>query len=167
MMRYYWAYGSNLCEASMRVRCPAARKVGRLFLTDAQLVFRGVADVVSFPGGTVPGGLWKITHRCERALDQYEGVSSRFYKKRYIRVRVHGQVRSVLFYQMTMGRGVMPPTNAYLDTIARGYADFGLDTLPLDEAFARSWSEKELTPRLRRRRADKGMVPFARLEDAA
>lgn len=160
-MRYYWAYGSNLCRASMRRRCPGARFVGRLDVQDARLVFRGVADVVVDKGSFVPGGLWSITPEDERELDHYEGVASRFYLKRYLRMNVGDRVRKILFYQMRMSTGVMPPSQAYLDVIARGYGDFGLPLEVLDAAVVASWGDKEVTPVLRARHDRKGRPTLA------
>src|SRR4051812_26790923 len=54
----YWAYGSNLNITRMQSRCPDAKPMTALYLDDASLVFRGVADVVSHIGGRTAGGLW-------------------------------------------------------------------------------------------------------------
>lgn len=149
----YWAYGSNLSIRQMAQRCPDAEMVGPLVVDDGALVFRGVADVVGRRGSRVAGGLWRITPRCERTLDHYEGVSKRLYMKRYLTIAIDGgEPEDVLFYQMRTHRGVMPPTDAYLRTIADGYADFGLDVARLDQALSEAWQCKELTPTLRDRR---------------
>src|SRR5262252_7297802 len=105
---YYWAYGSNLNVAAMRRRCPAAEQVRKMFVTDAALVFRGVADVTVRKGNMVPGGLWKITEKCEASLDRYEGVGTRFYLKRYLPIKIKGKVHDCMFYQMRASTGVMP-----------------------------------------------------------
>lgn len=160
----YWAYGSNLCVESMSRRCPAAKKLGRLTVQDAALVFRGVADVVVREGLCVPGGLWEVTERCERELDRYEGVSSGFYLKRYLTIKRKGKDKpeQVLFYQMKMSRGIMPPSQAYLDVISNGYKDFGIDTSYLDAALQESWGNKKVTPILRERHKRKGEPTLAR-----
>lgn len=165
-MTFYFAYGSNLCHAKMRQRCPRAKAVRPLTLTRAGLVFRGVADVTLQPLDTdiVQGGLWKITGECERTLDQFEGVANRFYLKRYIPVMQDGRMQDVLFYQMRMKKGIMPPTDEYLNTIARGYRDFGLDTAYLDAALEAAWGNKHITQELHERRLRKGSPKFARLE---
>lgn len=162
MSTLYWAYGSNLNVAHMASRCPKAKKLGRLFVTDAALVFRGVADVTVLEGSVVPGGLWRITRECEAALDRYEGVASRFYLKRYLRVKVEGKKQDVLFYQMRMSTGVQPPFESYLDTIAQGYKDFDLPLDLLSYAVERSWTDKDLTPILRKRWQDRGSPSLAR-----
>lgn len=165
----YWAYGSNLNVRAMATRCPRAKKRGKMIVTDAALVFRGVADVVHRKGSQVQGGLWRITKECERALDAYEGARGEngFYVKRYFHMVINGVHEDVLFYQMNMrdegmARGVMPPSEYYLDTIAQGYRDFGLELAELDEALHEAWGTKKVTPRLRERHRNRGLPKLAR-----
>jgi hypothetical protein len=161
----YWAYGSNLNVRQMKVRCPKAEKVGPFPLTDGRLIFRGVADVVGDVGETVPGGLWWITRDCERALDRYEGYFGKgygnMYDKRYITLSVKGEVVDCLFYKMN-SRGVYPPSQAYLDSIREGYADFGLDEEKLAEAVEYSYSRKRKTADVRERYRRKGRPSLAK-----
>jgi gamma-glutamylcyclotransferase (GGCT)/AIG2-like uncharacterized protein YtfP len=136
-MSYYFAYGSNLNKAQMAMRCPNAVAVGKMVLPDARLVFRNVADVEYDEGSEVHGGLWRITKRCERALDRYEGVSAGLYRKAYIEIEltVKGKrvARKCLLYVMN-SEGYSRPGYWYLGTIRKGYLDFGLDTSRLREA---------------------------------
>ena len=148
-VRYYWAYGSNLNYAQMSGRCPAADPVKQLYLKPGRLIFRGVADVDLNRKGIIPGGLWKITPACEIALDRYEGAPH-LYRKVYFKHDLDGEEVMVLLYKMN-SRGVMPPGGPYLEGIARGYRDFGLDTSFLDEALAHSWANKRKTSDMRRR----------------
>jgi hypothetical protein len=157
-----WCYGSNLNIAQMKRRCPKAKFKGPLVVNDAALVFRGVADVVVREGSFVPGGLWSISKDCERALDRYEGVASGLYVKRYFHLRRNKQVVDVLFYQMSQTRGVMPPGQDYLNTIAKGYKDFDLDLNVLEMYLQESWGDKDVTEELRRRYDAKGRPTLAR-----
>jgi hypothetical protein len=158
----YWAYGSNLNIVAMKRRCPAARRVkGNLVVRDAVLVFRGVADVVYRKGYAVQGGLWRITKKCEDVLDQYEGVANNLYMKKYLKLKVNGRVEWCLFYQMSINRGVMPPSEGYLETIAQGYRDFGLDLEYLELALQEAWDGKKITPRLKRRHLLRGTPRLA------
>ena len=161
---YYWAYGSNLCHEAMASRCPAAKPDGPLIVPSARLVFRGVADVTYNEDFSVQGGLWKISEACERELDRYEGVASKFYLKRYLKIRIDGTIQRVLFYQMRRSTGVMPPSEYYLQTIVKGYEDFGLDISCLDDALRHSWSDKEVDQGLRERYKRKGSPKLARLQ---
>jgi AIG2-like family len=160
--KLYWAYGANLNVDSMARRCPGAEPVAALVMPNGALVFRGVADVVVRKGSEVHGGLWWITPACERSLDRFEGVSSGLYLKRELVVRLSKVPHKCLFYQMAMSTGVMPPSEHYLDTIAEGYRDFGLDLDALDEAVQESWVGKKVTSVLRRRYLAKGSLKMSR-----
>ena len=161
-IEYYWAYGSNLNIKHMRKRCPDARVHRPLIIKNAQLVFRGVADATTLEGAICPGGLWKITQRCLRSLDRYEGCDSDnpeskkgLYRRRFINVRIKGKQHKALFYQMNRP-GIAPPGEFYLNTIIQGYKDFSLDFNELDAAVARSYDEKEWTDSLRERHEARG-----------
>lgn len=159
---FYWAYGSNLNVKQMRKRCPGAQPAGAFVVKGARLVFRGVADVVVEEGSFCAGGLWKITPRCERELDAYEGVGSGLYLKKYFKVRRSKHVYKCLFYQMRGERGVVPPGQHYLDSIVQGYRDFDLDLDLLDVAVQEAWGNKKMTPRLRERQVRRGETNMVR-----
>lgn len=161
-VKLMFAFGSNLNHAQMKMRCPDAVPFRKLYLPDGRLTFRQVADAEYCPGSVLPGGLWRITPACERAMDMYEGVLSGVYRKKYLKVRVlsenGGKPQRVLYYKMN-DKSVMPPTVEYIDRIAQGYRDFGLDLAYLDEALARSWEEKAPSRFLRERHKARGS-PF-------
>lgn len=164
-MKLYWAYGSNLNVEQMRMRCPGARKLGRLDVPNCALVFRGVADVAYAPGEKCPGGLWEITEENERALDAYEGVSSGLYVKRYLRIRFNasGQEARVLYYQMK-DDGIMPPAEYYLSVIEQGYRDFRLPRRYLRRAVSEAWDYKDKSPLMQRRYRQKGFPKLAEVK---
>lgn len=142
-MRLYLAYGSNLNRKGMRRRCPDARPVGKVMLTNARLVFRGVADIEYAPGDSkVPCGIWSISPDDERELDRYEGVSSGMYYKEYgVKIRFRGEEHNPLLYLMK-SEGIYPPSAYYVAAIRQGYQDFGLDESFLDDAVEASFNEK-------------------------
>jgi hypothetical protein len=138
--KYYLAYGSNLDVDQMLRRCPEAIQIGSSTIEDYELVFRGnsrrcgVANIEPCGDGvSVPVGIWSITERDEAALDRYEGWPW-LYEKQTFYVRVKGKTISAMAYIMTPGHRIAAPTRAYLDTILRGYDDFGFDAAPLLEA---------------------------------
>ena len=142
MTKLYIAFGSNLHKASMRVRAPSAKPLGKFMLTKARLVFRGVADVEYDPEGKVPCGLWSINQQDERNLDHYEGVKSGYYfKNEDIVLKYAGRPQNALIYLMR-SEGIFPPSEHYVETIRKGYRDFGLDESYLDEAVERSFLDK-------------------------
>ena len=123
---YYGAYGANLNKDNMAVRCPEAQPLFGVMVRDYKLVFNGVADIVRDEGAQVPIGLWKITKKCEKALDRFEGYPY-LYKKIKVDLDIPGINDKVMFYVMR-NKGVSLPAAFYFNTIAQGYDDFGLDT---------------------------------------
>lgn len=152
MTELYIAYGSNLNKRQMRVRCQYARPLGKFMLTDARLVFRGVLDVEYWPGEKVPCALWSVNKSDIAALDRYEGVSGGlYYKERGIVIKYLGKPRNTLMYLMR-SEGIFPPSQQYVNTIRKGYKDFGLDKTKLNEAIARSFLSKSPDAQTRSRR---------------
>jgi hypothetical protein len=159
-----FAYGSNLHVEQMAVRCPLALPLGRMKLPNNQLVFRAVADVVPEVGAVCWGGVWKITARCEEALDRYEGVASGMYWKDYIPIKeTPDGFRSMLIYRMNSD-GIMPPYASYLKTIQQGYRDFKLPKAAwktLREAVTAAWDDKNPSHVERRRYMRSGRPKLA------
>ena len=76
--KFYLAYGSNLNVEQMKYRCPGAVMIGKTYLEDYRITFRGnsrsgVANIEPRKGSRVPVGIWSITQTDEKALDRYEG----------------------------------------------------------------------------------------------
>lgn len=132
--KLYIAYGSNLNLRQMAGRCPNAVPVGTAMLKGWQLTFRGVATLDKVEGAVAPVGIWRITEECERALDRYEGYPS-LYRKEYLEIEHKGEKVEVMVYLMNSGLPCMP-SKYYLETIATGYEDVGLDTVHLTQALA-------------------------------
>ena len=130
--KLYAAYGSNLNLRQMAVRCPDAVPVSTAVLEGWQLTFRGVATLERCEGSRTPVGIWGLTDQCEVVLDRYEGYP-RLYRKEMIEVLVKGKMQPVMLYLMNEGMPSMP-SKWYLDAIAQGYEDVGLDTKYLDGA---------------------------------
>lgn len=156
-MKLYIAFGSNLCKSQMRKRCPTARPLGKFMLTNARLIFRGVADLEYAEGAKTPCGLYAIYKADEDRLDGYEGVDSGVYfKSETVKLKWEGEQREALVYLMN-STAVYPPSQTYADIIRRGYKDFDLDQKYLDEAIQRSYQDKNpdeyIIARRRRQRA--------------
>jgi gamma-glutamylcyclotransferase (GGCT)/AIG2-like uncharacterized protein YtfP len=141
----YGAYGSNLNKDQMTFRCPNAEPVDGYGLDGYALKFRGVADIERTDlDSYVPLGLWRITKKCEKALDRYEGYPN-LYTKEFVQTE-HGLV---MFYVMVEQDTVMPPTSGYLDGIAEGYFDFKLDNKLLKDAITHSYTHQNNLTRWR------------------
>ena len=123
----YFAYGSNMNRNQMKMRCPDAIAVGVATLKNHKLIFRGVADIV--PEGNavdaeVKGVVWKITKKCLKALDRYEGFPTLYGRKNYkITIPENGQQITAIAYYMHSGP-IAAPSRYYWQSIMRGYFDF-------------------------------------------
>lgn len=148
-MKIYAAYGSNMNLEQMSVRCPAAVPIGKGWLMNYHLLFRGlgrggVATVEPRRGRRVPILLWEITEKCEKALDIYEGFPS-LYRKETVSVediewlpnnamlQATGTKADAMIYIMNYGH-TEPPRQAYLECIKAGYRTFGYHIRYLSEA---------------------------------
>ena len=112
----YIAYGSNLNKDQMAFRCPNATPLGKMYLPDYKLVFRGVADIIKKKGEFVPVGIWDVTDDCIKALDRYEGAP-----RLYQRVDI-----GMGFTYMMRHRDYAVPNNFYFEAIRTGYQDFDM-----------------------------------------
>jgi len=132
----YFAYGANTNVEGMAYRCPNAEPIKTAKLKDWQLVFRGVADVIPCNGDVVTGVLWRITERCEKSLDRFEGFPT-LYVKRYVKVSIDGQQYRVMFYVMRSRSYTSLPSACYLNTILEGYDHFQIDRACVHNALER------------------------------
>jgi gamma-glutamylcyclotransferase (GGCT)/AIG2-like uncharacterized protein YtfP len=130
----YGAYGSNLSQSQMAIRCPDSVPMGNMVLKGYRLVFRGVADIEKSDGDEVMVGLWKISEKCLDALDQYEG-----YPRLYTKIYRETDDGLVMLYQMLRANGIHPPSTHYLESISDGFKDFQLDPYYLKDAVADSF----------------------------
>lgn len=139
----YLAYGSNMNQTQMALRCPTAKVVGIGELKGYELLFRGmregaVATVEPKEGSTVSVLLWKIRQADEKALDRYEGYP-RLYQKEMLWAEVDGKALSAMGYVMTPGYELGVPSAGYANTIREGYEQCGLDTKPLEDAIQKAY----------------------------
>jgi hypothetical protein len=119
---FYFAYGSNINRDQMALRCPTAEYRGHWFLRGWNLVFERHANIVPQRGGRVPGVIWRVRESDIEALDAYEGLGY-YYRRREWRQ----DGNSFFFYEMLeSSRGGSPSIN-YLEGIAQGYRQCGLD----------------------------------------
>ena len=138
--KYYIAYGSNLNIEQMKHRCSQAVVIGRAYLNDYQLVFRGpnggaVATIEKKEGEFVPVGIWQISESDESSLDKYEGWPL-LQRKDTFEVKVNDETIEAMAYVMNEGRSLGGPSQEYLKTILRGYDDFNFyhDKIRLHDA---------------------------------
>lgn len=138
--KFYFAYGSNLDERQMKLRCPGAKVVGVGILHGYRLEFYRHATIVPDAKKQVAGVIWSIDDKDELALDRYEGTP-RYYRKADIRVLAgDGEVYVPAMVYIMNEEHHDPaeiPTVDYLQTILRGYYSHGLPLNALDDAVIR------------------------------
>lgn len=138
MERYYVAYGSNLNIEQMEYRCPTAEVYASGMLNNWELIFRGsktgaYATIRRKRGSMVPVVIWKIKEQDERHLDIYEGFPT-FYTKLNVMVDLPDGKKKGMVYVMNKSAKPGRPSNRYVQTVAQGYLDNGLDLSYLYEA---------------------------------
>jgi len=123
----YFAYGSNMDPAQMRVRCPGARVVGTATLANHRWIINsaGYATVIPSPGHTVYGVLWELTPAHLATLDEYEGLPEDIYWRTEIMVDSLTElkpVRAIIYF----ARSEIPgqPVPDYTEHIIRTARDF-------------------------------------------
>lgn len=142
MSTFYLAYGMNTNLRQMSTQCPDAVCLGKVDIKDYRLNFRYHADIEPAAGETMQAVLWKITDRCEQALDFIEGYPY-YYEKESTVVELtkpyNGMTRVIaMFYTMTKKGPLRPPSDAYQHAVTEGYTTHGLDLNLLDIAIKRS-----------------------------
>ena len=129
-MIYYFAYGSNLNHHQMsKIRCIGSKYLKTFFLNDYKLVFGhpnklnkfGYANVIKTKGSRIPGGIWKITKKHEKILDQYEQFPQ-IYQKEYFNLKG----KKIMFYIMKKYYLKNPP-KSYIDIINEGYKNCNIN----------------------------------------
>ena len=151
---YYFAYGSNMNLDQMKYRCPDAEVVENVRLEGYRLAFcgrprgSGVATILPEEGSHVDGVLWKITEKCERSLDLYEGYPQLYGKEEICVKNVAGKERSVMVYTMNAPYKDQPslPSQFYLTGILEGCHQNQLPVKNVTDALVRTRKEvgKEL-----------------------
>ena len=81
----YIAYGSNMVEEQMAVRCPEAKLIGTGYIAGARLEFylHATVEETGDQRNRVPVAVWEINQRDEQMLDHYEGYPSYYIKDRW------------------------------------------------------------------------------------
>ena len=89
--KLYFAYGSNMDEAQMRVRCPNSTVAGLASLANFQFFIndRGVASIRPSLGETCHGLLWNIDDQDWASLDHYEGVKYNYYNRLTAKIQLN------------------------------------------------------------------------------
>ena len=124
----YFAYGSNMSRALMRLHCPTGEAVGRAALAGWRFIITrdGVGSIVPRPGAILEGVLWRLGPRDVAALNAYEGVDFGLYIRRMLMVRspTTGRVPALIYIspQRATGR----PRPGYITLVVEAAREWGL-----------------------------------------
>ncbi|MGH7545279.1 MAG: gamma-glutamylcyclotransferase family protein [Gemmatimonadota bacterium] len=143
-MPLYFAYASNLSRAQMTERCPAARAVGRAYIPDHRLGFvghseswgGGTATILLAPGAALWGALYDVDASCVEELARREGAA--YVGSRTSVLGEDGRRTHVFLFVRARDFEEHPPSERYVETIRRGYADWDLDAAALDRAVGKA-----------------------------
>ena len=125
----YIAYGSNMVQQQMAVRCPKAKLLGTGYIEGAKLEFYLHATVVKTGDrrNRVPVAVWEIKAKDEESLDRYEGFPSYYTKETWTVHMDDGSEIEGMIYIMRLIR-FSPPPSDYYDGIEDAYRKLGLQS---------------------------------------
>ena len=125
----YFAYGSNLDLAQMKIRCPSSELISKGSLSGYRLTFNryssgwggGVADVIQDQDSKVWGLVFKLSNSDLKRLDSYEGCyndqTSLYERWKAIINTPKGQISDVWVYTVVEKQKFVQPTLEYLQII--------------------------------------------------
>ncbi len=122
----YIAYGSNMVEKQMAIRCPSAKLVGTGWIEYARLEFYLHATVEHSDRqiDRVPVAVWEIGPEDERRLDRYEGYPRYYIKDSWMVEMNDGSQIEGMIYLMNTKR-FAEPAPAYYGGICDAYMKLG------------------------------------------
>jgi hypothetical protein len=143
-LQLYFAYGSNLDVAQMRLRCLEPRILGRATLSGYRLVFagrsvrwegRGMATLVPVPGAWVDGVLYALSGRDVEELDDWEAFTTGYeHHPVVVRDEQGREVKAFVYMKRSGALRPNPPGARYLGVLRREYERLGFDMAPLELA---------------------------------
>jgi gamma-glutamylcyclotransferase (GGCT)/AIG2-like uncharacterized protein YtfP len=117
--KYYFAYGSNMIMADMRLRCPEALFVQTGKIEGYRFIVNelGYGTIVKNRDSCVYGVVWSITKKDEKALDAYEGMEEGLYEKEefFFDTLSRGRVPALVYIAINHQPGI--PRKEYIEKI--------------------------------------------------
>jgi cation transport regulator ChaC len=126
-MTLHFAYGSNMSRALMQARCRDAQPLGIASLAGWRFVINreGYGSIAPYQGGRVLGVLWRLSVRDLAAINAYESVSTGFYLRHHLAVRLGPRQAAALVYITRQG-GEGRPRPSYIDVVVKAARDWEL-----------------------------------------
>ena len=111
----------------MSGRCPGAEALGTATLFGWRFIINpeGFGSIALRPGGRVHGVLWWLSARDLAAINAYESVSTGFYLRRQLAVRMGPRQATALVYITRQG-GEGRPRPSYIDLVVQAARDWDL-----------------------------------------
>ena len=130
---YYFGYGSNMNHEQMKIRCPNAKFIKKVFLKNYKFVYDGysksrkgaVGNIVKSNGQIVWGGLFEIDEICRKRLDKYEGYPIAYDRKYFDLIDDNGNEFTSIVY-LREPKHLGKPTSEYREIIKKGAVDCNL-----------------------------------------
>lgn len=151
---YCIAYGSNLCEARMKERCPEATVFGTSRIHGFRMLFKKsmtgyYATIEQDANCSVPVIIYRMTEEDEARLDRYEGFPKYYYKREFflpvwgLNGRKKRNRRNCIAYIMHEYRLLGEPSMEYYQLLDEGYEHWGFDKEDLELALINSIGYKQ------------------------
>ena len=125
----YIAYGSNMVQEHMALRCPDARLIGTGYLQGARLEFYYHATVEKTKDrhSKVPVAVWELNENDEKYLDLYEAFPE-YYTKEIWPVYMNDgtRIEGMIYLMKTISH--YPPDSFYYRDIEDAYRKLGLSS---------------------------------------
>ena len=128
----YFAYGSNLLQSQMQVRCPSAQFRATARVDGYQLCFpmisfnrggMGVASIRRDKSAYVEGVIYKVTQDDFERLDRYEGEGTKY---RRGKIKIPGLDEVWTYFSRLDDGHHYPPSEEYLKAVVQGATEHGL-----------------------------------------
>lgn len=131
---YYFAYGLNLNRKQMLRACPDSKPKFRADLPNYKLIFTGwsrkwrggVASIKPFRDKKVLGGVYEISKRDLRLLDEDEGYPALYDRLNVLVITEDGDPLEAITYIKYTQSEETKPSGEYLAVIRQGYKDWAI-----------------------------------------
>jgi gamma-glutamylcyclotransferase (GGCT)/AIG2-like uncharacterized protein YtfP len=130
----YFAYGPDLSKKQMKERAPESVPKLSATLPHFGLVFMGwsrqwkggTANIRAARGQKVAGGVYEITDKDLRRLDNFEGYPGQANRINVTVFTEAGEALKVITYIKTTQAEEAKPSAEYVAVIKQGYVDWGI-----------------------------------------
>jgi gamma-glutamylcyclotransferase (GGCT)/AIG2-like uncharacterized protein YtfP len=133
---YYFGYGSNMSHKQIKARCPNNRFIDKGKIENYKFVYdgvskawgkRSVANIIECDGDEVEGGIFELTAKDLKNLDEHEGYNAGIYDRRKLRIRANNGDEYDCYVYLRTAEKPGKPSDKYRQTVIQGAKDCGLE----------------------------------------